>query len=89
MQQIALDFTSGSRLNQKHLSGQNKTIFTHLEKGQTITSHEAWGKYGITALHSRISDLRNKVGIIIYDRFVTRNGVNVKEYSLKPLSKMK
>lgn len=84
MNQLTLDFTSGSRLNRKHLSGQNKTVFTHMEQGQTITSYEAWKKYGVTALHSRISDLRNKVGIIIHDRFIKVNGVSIKEYSLKP-----
>jgi hypothetical protein len=38
---------------------------------------------GITALNSRISDLRNKSGIQIFDRFITLpGGSKVKEYSL-------
>jgi len=82
--QTTLDFTSGSALNKKHLSGQNKTVFTHMEQKKTITSFDAWKMYGVMALHSRISDLRNKVGIIIHDRFIKVNGVNVKEYSLLP-----
>lgn len=84
MNQLTIDFTSGSQLNKKHLTGQNKTVFTHLDQLGTITSFEAWQKYGVTALHSRISDLRNKVGIIIHDRFIKVNGVTVKEYSLIP-----
>lgn len=40
----------------------------------------------ITALNSRISELRNRFGIKIYDRFIkTSGGSSVKEYSLSKL----
>lgn len=80
--QAQLNFTSPSPINVEKLTGQNKEVFDLLNSGRTINRIEAIGK-GITALNSRISDLRNKVGIVIFDRFITTNGGSkVKEYSL-------
>lgn len=84
IEQLALDFTTGSRLNTDKLTGQNKTVFEVLKSGRTLNCFEAQSM-NITALNSRISDLRNKVGVIIYDRFITTpGGSKVKEYSYYP-----
>lgn len=84
--QLNIDFTSGSKLNTLKLSGQNRRLFDWLSSGNTITMLEA-GKIGIGYLNSRISDLRNKVGVVIYDRMVDRCGTKVKEYSMNPFKK--
>lgn len=84
VEQTELFFPTDSKLNTEKLSGQNKRVFDHLSEGKTINCVEAQNMF-ITALNSRISDLRNKFGIKIYDRFVNiGNGQSkVKEYSLK------
>jgi len=89
--QTEMDFTTGSKLNRKHLTGQNKLVYDILSAGKTLTTLDAIRRLNITALHSRISDLRNKVGVVIYDRYVTvrrRDGgpLKVKEYSMYPFS---
>ncbi len=77
-----MNFESGSKVNKEKLTGQNKLVFDILESGKTINCYEAQ-EYYITALNSRISDLRNRHGVIIYDRYITtRGGSKVKEYSL-------
>ncbi|MDB5200551.1 MAG: hypothetical protein JWO92_2514 [Chitinophagaceae bacterium] len=78
--QLIMDFSTASRINKEKLAGQNKLLFEYLEKG-TVT---IFNTPGIRILNSRISDLRNKVGIIIHDRFVNINGTTCKEYSLTP-----
>ncbi len=84
MPQLAIDFTSPSPINQVKLTGQNKAVFEVLSSGKTITLIDAYAM-GITALHSRISDLRNKAGISIYGRMIkTSGGSNINEYSLRP-----
>ena len=84
LQQMTLDFTTAAPINHVKLSGQNKLVFDLLASGKTINCFQAQ-EYGITALNSRISDLRNKSKVLIYDRFITTNGGSkVKEYSLNP-----
>lgn len=81
--QTTLDFTSPSPINRDKLTGQNKLVFDILSSGRTLNCFEAQ-EFGITALNSRISDLRNKAGVIISDRFITtKGGSKVKEYSIK------
>jgi hypothetical protein len=83
--QAELDFTTASNINKDKLTGQNKLVFETLSSGRTLNCFQAQ-ELGITALNSRISDLRNKCGVIIHDRFITTSGGSkVKEYSLKPL----
>lgn len=82
--QLTIDFTTQSPINKEKLTGQNKLVFETLITGRTLTTFEAQ-EMGITALNSRVSDLRNKAGINIYDRFITtRGGSKVKEYSYYP-----
>jgi hypothetical protein len=50
---------------------------------QMIQAHSI----GVMHLHSRISDLRNKNGITIYDRFITVGEISMKEYSLNEFKK--
>jgi len=87
MQQLMIDFETASTINKSALTGQNKFVFNYLSSGHTINCFQAQ-QFGITALNSRISDLRNKSKIKIYDRFITtKGGSKVKEYSLKPFVK--
>lgn len=86
MPQLALDFTTASKINRVQLTRQNKVIFEHLEKGNTITTVSAREKFAVYNLHSRISDLRNKAGICIYDRTVKVGEYHVKEYSITPFT---
>lgn len=79
---VAIDFKSASPINKVTLSGQNKLVFDYLSTGKTINTIQAQ-ELGITALNSRISDLRNKSKIVVYDRFITTSGGSkIKEYSL-------
>lgn len=82
MIQQELDFTSPSPINKEKLSGQNKTVYDILSSGKTINRIEAIN-IGITALNSRISDLSNRHGVIIYSRYISYSGSSIKEYSLK------
>ncbi len=83
MEQTEIQFPTDSLINTDKLSGQNRLVFVHLSEGKTINTVEAQSMF-ITALNSRISDLRNKFKIKIYDRFIKLpGGSNVKEYSLK------
>ena len=82
-EQLEIIFESPSPINREKLTGQNKLIY-ELLKVRTLNCFQAQD-FGVTALNSRISDLRNKSGVIIYDRFITTNGGSkVKEYSLYP-----
>lgn len=87
MIQTQIEFTTASPINQEKFKGQVKTIFQHLDTGRTITVFDAIRLYNIYHLHSRISDLRNKCGVIVYDKMVSQNGTNCKEYSLTPFNK--
>lgn len=81
MNQTELLFPSDSPINTDRLGGQNKAVFEFLSSGNTINCIQAQNMF-ITALNSRISDLRNKFGITIYDRFVKIGKSSVKEYSI-------
>lgn len=69
-----------------HTESQNKAILDHLNKGGKITSLEAWIAFGCSALHSRISDLRNRYEIPVKDKWMevqTAHGKKrVKQYFL-------
>lgn len=87
MEQMQIDFTTASPINKDKLSGQNGKIYNALQCG-TVTVLKAIGM-GVYHLHSRISDLRNKHKIYIYDRTIVvkdieGNVVVCKEYSLQP-----
>ena len=43
---------------------QNEMVLEHLRTHPTINLVTAYNEYGISALHSRISDLRNKGHVI-------------------------
>lgn len=80
---LQIEFPTDSPINTGKLTGQNKVVFEHLIAGKTINCIQAQDLF-ITALNSRISELRNKFGIKIYDRFVNiGTGKSlVKEYSI-------
>lgn len=81
--QLEISFETASPINRVKLTGQNKLVYDTLQY-KTLNCFQAQD-LGITALNSRISDLRNRSGVIIHDRFITTNGGSkVKEYSLKP-----
>jgi hypothetical protein len=77
-------FATQSPINKERLSGQNRTIVEYMEKGHTLTSLKAIKKFGITRLASRVWDIKNIAGCVVYDRMINEGGVNVKEYSLNP-----
>lgn len=84
--QAELNFSSRSFVNREKLSKCNKIIYDHLAAGKTIHRWEAV-QMGIVSLNARISELRNQVGVIIHDRWITTTGgAKVKEYSLKPFN---
>ena len=82
MNQLTMEFATSSPINIDKFKGQVKTLYQHLESGRTITVFDAIRLYNIYHLHSRVSDLRNKCGVIIYDRMISQGGVSCKEYSL-------
>ena len=82
--QLSISFESGSPINREKLGGQNRRLFEYLETGRTINIYSpAMKELGIGYLNSRCSDLRNKHGVIIFDRMITVDGTHCKEYSLK------
>jgi len=87
MNQLTLDFSTASKINTGKLSRQNEIIFRHLESGRTINTVQAREVYKVFNLHSRLSDLRNRSGIVIYDRMIRIGEMNCKEYSLKQFLK--
>lgn len=84
MEQLAIDFTTASKLNKEALSRQNRIIYHHLKSGKTINTVQARELYHVYNLHSRLSDIRKKVDEIIYDRMIKIGEMNCKEYSLIP-----
>jgi hypothetical protein len=63
---------------------QNAEIVKYLKEGNTITSLEAWVKFGCSALHSRVADIRHKMNIPLADKWVriqtSRGEKRVKQY---------
>lgn len=49
---------------------QNEAVLKHLKTEGSITSMEAFEKYGITRLSARISNLR-EMGVPIVTKFIT------------------
>lgn len=83
MQQLALSFETHSPINKEKLSKQNRKVFDYLSDGKTLDCFKALTELNIMHLHSRLADVR-KAGVIVYDRYVHREGNTFKEYSLKP-----
>lgn len=84
MQQLTMEFPTSSKINKERLVRQNRIIYEFLEEGNIINTVIAREKFHVFNLHSRISDLRNKAGAIIYDRMIKIGEMNCKEYSLSP-----
>lgn len=84
--QMTLSFESRSVINKERLTRQNRIIFDYLEKGNTINTVKARELFQVYNLHSRISEIRNEEGVILYDRMIRVGRMNVKEYSLKPFA---
>lgn len=84
--QIKMDFTPATTNhagNVDKLTGQNKRLYDWLAGGNTIHIFDpAMQKLGIGYLNSRISDLRNKCKVQIYDRMIEVNGTHCNEYSI-------
>lgn len=70
---------TASPINSENLKGQNAKVFNYILANGTINMLEAH-RIGVMHLHSRISDLRNKNHIRIFDRFIRVNGIDMKEY---------
>jgi hypothetical protein len=89
MSQLPIDFTTASKINVDRLKGQSRRLYDHLSAGNTIHCFSpAVRELRIGYLNSRISDLRNRAQVTIYDReiqAVSFDGelVRCKEYSLK------
>lgn len=81
--QQELNFETASPINKERLKGQNRLVFDILESGEQLSILKAI-KLGIFNLHSRISDLRNKHGVVIYSRRIRPNGIDCNEYSFTP-----
>lgn len=60
---------------------QMTELLKHLESGKTITSKEAFDRFGITRLSARIYDLRHKEGLNI----ITRNKIVNTRYGRKTM----
>lgn len=84
--QTELTFPTQSPINKPKFNRQNKIIYDALASGEIWDMHKAI-KLGIYNNQSRISDLRNKHSVIIYDQTVTNNGNTYKEYSFTPFIK--
>ena len=69
--------------NLESCASQNKRIAEWLKAGNTITSMEAMNMFNCFRLASRITDLKQKFGLIIVtDRVMTPSGKRVAQYKL-------
>lgn len=84
--QLNIEFPTQSPININSIKGQNKRLYEYLKAGNRVTMFDG-PRIGVGYMNSRISDLRNRCGLIIYDRFVTVNDTTVKQYSLTPFNK--
>jgi len=57
----------------------SQIIVNHMLAGQTISTMEAFGQYGITCLAQRVSDLR-AAGLPIKSTMVKENGKHFSRY---------
>ncbi len=63
---------------------QNSRLLAHLVRGKTVTSMEAFRRFGVTSLHRRLAELRERGHRIDYGReYTTREGVKCKKYRLE------
>ncbi|DAB41141.1 MAG TPA: hypothetical protein CFH81_02245 [Sulfurovum sp. UBA12169] len=70
------------------MGSQGRTVYEHLKKGNRLTSLEAIHEFGILRLPNRISELRHKYGVEIFQRTVHKKEnkkVKWEEYSLSPI----
>ncbi len=85
--QSELDFTPATvnhSGNIERLKGQNKRLYDWLIAGNTIhILSQAKIDLRIGYLNSRISDLRNKCGLQIYDKMICIDGVHCNLYSMQ------
>ena len=81
---IVPEFTSGSPINKKNLTGQNLSVWNLLNANKTLDKYMA-REQGIDELRSRISDLKNVHHKVIYSKlFTTENNLQYAKYSLQP-----
>lgn len=78
--QQAIEFPTDSPINFPSLTSQNGKLYQALQRGERINRFNAFEKYGIGSLHSRVSDLSNKFGINIKSEFININGISCCEY---------
>lgn len=86
--QTALTFPTGSPINVDSLSRQNRKLYEALLSGGKLTMLDAV-KMGIGTPHSRFADIAKVLaqhGQTLYSRYVRIDGINYKEYSLKPFN---
>lgn len=70
-------------MKQLKAGSQNSRLLAHLSRGRTITSLEAFRRFGVTSLHRRLAELRDRGHDIDYGTaYTTREGVKVKRYRL-------
>lgn len=81
--QLTIDFTTQSPINKEKLTGQNLAVYEYMKRGNRITHLIAIGM-GIYHLNSRIAEVRKVV--TVYSRDIRENGINCKEYDLKPFA---
>ena len=62
--------------------GQCEAILKHLQSGNTITPAQAYEMCGSLALHSRISELRERGHQIACDMVTVPSGKSVGQYRL-------
>lgn len=79
-------FETESIINVDSIKGQNKKVYDYISENGSINMIQAHS-IGVMHLHSRISDLRNKNGITIYDRFIKVGEISMKQYSLSEFKK--
>lgn len=62
---------------------QCANVFVHMKEHGSITPLEAFKRYGILALHSRIAELRERGHKIVTRMVETESGKRVGQYSLE------
>lgn len=72
-----------ARLSEMQVGSQNYLVLNHILHHGSITAAQAYQKYGILALHSRISDLRNIFLVPIHKEMKRKNGKSWGEYTIE------
>lgn len=71
-------------MKQLKSGSQCSRLLAHLSRGRTITSLEAFRRFGVTSLHRRLAELRERGHRIDQGEFyTTRQGAKVKRYRLR------